>query len=192
VALREHNVILHGASITLRPLTEQDWDVLLAWHQDPDVLYFSEGNEVSAYTLDDIQGIYREASQRAFCFMIEFCGRSIGEGWLQAMNVDRILTRHPTQDCRRIDLMIGEKVYWGRGLGSDSIRTLTRFGFEVESADRIYGLVGDYNRRSIGAFQKVGYQIEAEVPEPPGFKAKSCYDLVMTRAQWLDSHDECV
>jgi hypothetical protein len=34
---------------------------------------------------------------------------------------------------RRIDLMIGEKRLWGRGLGTDTIRTLTRFGLEEEA-----------------------------------------------------------
>jgi RimJ/RimL family protein N-acetyltransferase len=185
--LSEHSVFLRGTLVALRPLTEQDWDVLLRWNSDPEVLYFSEENDVSAYDLADVQGIYRDTSQSAFCFIIEFGGRSVGEGWLQKMNVDRLLAKYPTQDCRRIDLMIGEKHLWGRGLGTDTIRTLTRFGFESEKVDMIFGLVGDYNERSVRAFQKAGYEIEARAPLPPGQKASFTYDLVITRAKWTEN-----
>ena len=72
----------------------------------------------------------------------------------------------------------------GRGLGTDTIRTLTKFGFEKEGADLTFGLVGDHNLRSIGAFKRAGYQVDAEVEEPPGDKARFSYDLVIRRESW--------
>ena len=69
--LREHKIVLQGEQVVLRPLTEDDWGLLLSWNSDPEVLYFTEGDEVSSYTLDQIQGIYRGVSQTAFCFVIE-------------------------------------------------------------------------------------------------------------------------
>ena len=182
--LREHSITLHGERVTLRPLTEQDWPTLLAWNNDPDVLYFADDNDVTAYDLASVQGIYRAVSQHAFCFLIEVDGQPIGEGWLQEMNMERILAKYPTQNCRRIDLMIGTKQLWGQGLGTDTIRTLTRFGFQQEDADLIFGLVSDYNKRSRRAFARVGYVVDATVPEPPGGKTKITDDLVITRSQW--------
>jgi RimJ/RimL family protein N-acetyltransferase len=61
---------------------------------------------------------------------------------------------------------------------------LSKFGFEQEEADMIFGLVGDHNPRSIGAFKKAGYQVEAQLREPPGGKSKFSYDLVLRREQW--------
>jgi len=182
--LREHSIILHGERVTLRPMTENDWAILLAWNSDPEVLYFSEGDDVAAYDLERVQFIYRSVSQSAFYFIVEFGGQPIGEGALQQMNMERILAQYPTQDCRRIDPMIGEKQFWGQGLGTDIIRTLTRFGFERENADLIFAPVSDYNERSWRAFQRVGYEIVGEVPEPPGMKAKISYDLMISRAKW--------
>ena len=182
--LCEHHITLQGERVTLRPMTEDDWDFLLAWNNDPEVLYFSDGDDVAAYDLAMVQTIYRSVSQNAICFIIEFAGQPVGEGWLQRMNVDYILAKYPTADCRRIDLVIGEKQFWGQGLGTDTICTLTRFGFESEKADLIFGLVSDYNVRSRRAFQRVGYEIDAEIVEPPGMKAKVSYDLVIARARW--------
>jgi aminoglycoside 6'-N-acetyltransferase len=179
--LNEHNITLHGEQVVLRPMTENDWDILARWNSDPEILYFSEGADVESYDLEEVQGIYRWVSQNAFCFIIEFNGQPIGECWLQRMNIERLLEKYPGKDCRRIDLMIGEKRLWGQGLGTDTIRTLTRFGLEEEGADMIFGLVGDYNLRSVGAFKRAGYEVDAEVEEPPGEKAKFSYDLVIRR-----------
>ncbi len=181
--LNEHNITLYGKHVVLRPMTENDWDVLARWNSDPEVLYFSEGGDVESWDLEDVQGIYREVSQNAFCFIIEFNAQPIGECWLQRMNIERLLEKYSGKDCRRIDLMIGEKRLWGQGLGTDTIRTLTRFGLEQDGADMIFGLVGDYNLRSVGAFKRAGYEVDAEVEEPPGDKAKFSYDLVMRRSQ---------
>lgn len=191
--LREHSIVLQcdelvGGQLTLRPMTEGDWDLLLAWNRDPDVLYYSDDNDVSAYDLETVQAIYRSVSQNAICFIAEYAGQAIGEGWLQRMNLPRILEQYPTLDCRRIDLMIGEKSLWGKGLGTAMIRTLTRFGFEVEGADLIFGLVSDYNVRSRRAFERVGYGVVNEVVEPPGGKTKISYDLALARAKWVQEN----
>ena len=187
--LVEHNVTLRGERVVLRPMTENDWDILLAWNQDPEVLHFSEGGDVSSYSLDDIQEIYRGTSQAAFCFIIEIKGEPIGECWLQRMNIERILKQYPDEDCRRIDLMIGGKDLWGQGYGTDTIQTLTRFGFERERADRILGWeIADYNIRSLRAFQKAGYSTCAKIEHPPGGKARYGQDVVMTREQYMQMH----
>jgi RimJ/RimL family protein N-acetyltransferase len=179
--LNEHNITLHGEQVVLRPMTENDWDILARWNSDPEILYFTEGADVESYDLEEVQGIYRWVSQNAFCFIIEFNDQPIGECWLQRMNIERLLEKYPGKDCRRIDLMIGEKRLWGRGLGTDTIRTLTRFGLEEEGADMIFGLVGDYNLRSVGAFKRTGYEVNAKVEEPSGEKATFSYDLVIRR-----------
>jgi aminoglycoside 6'-N-acetyltransferase len=181
--LKTHSITLRGERLMLRPLTEQDWDTLLRWNSDPEVLYYAEGDDVSSYPLEDVQAIYRGVSQDAFCFMAELDGRPFGEGWLQRMNLDRILQKYPGLDCRRIDLMIGEKSLWGKGLGTEMIRLLTDFAFARERADAVFGCdIADYNPRSLRAFLKVGYQIDAVITRPPGGKARCGYDVVVQRS----------
>jgi RimJ/RimL family protein N-acetyltransferase len=65
----DHSITLRSKRVVLRPMTESDWDILLKWNSDPEVLYYSEGDDVQAYRLEDIQGIYRGVSQTAFCFI---------------------------------------------------------------------------------------------------------------------------
>ncbi|HUW58606.1 MAG TPA: GNAT family N-acetyltransferase [Planctomycetota bacterium] len=180
--LRSHNVTLSAGRLTLRPMTEDDWDILMKWNTDPDVLYYAEGDDVTSRTLEETQAIYRGVSQRAFVFIAELDGVPIGECWLQRMNLERVRARHPGMDLRRVDLTIGEKRLWGQGWGTRMIGLLTRFGFEREGADAIFGCdVADYNLRSRRAFEKNGYVIDAEAPQPPGRKSKVNRDMILTR-----------
>ena len=107
--LRAHDIVLHGNLVTLRPLTEEDWDVLLRWNSDPDVLYFADGEDVSSYDLPTVQSIYRTVSQNAFCFIIELGGLPIGEGWLQQINVERLI-----KEKRRNRVLQELESRWGR------------------------------------------------------------------------------
>jgi RimJ/RimL family protein N-acetyltransferase len=163
-------------------MTEEDWDLLLVWNRDPEVLYFAEGDDVESYTLLEIQDIYRGVCENAFCFIMTVAEHPIGECWLQRMNLERILKRYPASDCRRIDLMIGEKVAWGHGYGTEAIRLLTDFAFIQEKADRVFGCgIADYNPASLRAFQKNGYRTVTQIAQPPSHKAKTCTDVMISR-----------
>lgn len=184
--LWEHPVSLVDGDLRLRPLTEDDWDILLRWNSDPDVLYYCEGDDVQSYTLAEVQGIYRSVSQTAFCFVMEWQDAPVGECWLQRMNLERVLVAFPDQDLRRIDLTIGEKAYWGRGLGTRVIALLTRLGFH-QGADAIFGCdIADYNPRSRRAFEKNGFELWRTNEEAPGRKAHHTYDLILTRRRWAE------
>lgn len=179
-----------GRNIRLRSMTEDDWDILAKWNSDPEVLYYSEGANVTAHTLEQVQEIYRSVCKNAFCFIIEVDGNPVGECWLQKMNLERILQKYPDLDCRRIDLMIGEKQYWGKGIGTVVINLLTEFGFVREDADIIFGITSDYNVRCIRAFQKAGYEIVAKIKEVPGRKANFDYDLALTKEEFFGEREK--
>lgn len=188
--LRPHGVRLMDCPLNLRPMTEDDWPTLLPWHSDPEVLYFAEGDHVTARSPDDMQHIYRSVSQAAFVFVAELNGRPIGDCWLQKMNLPRVLNRHPAgQDLRRIDLMIGEKGRWGQGWGTRIIALLVRFGFDMCNADAIFGCdVTDYNPRSRRAFEKNGFLVDQTILQEPGRKAREVYDMVLTRSRCEQLH----
>jgi len=164
--LRAHDVHLQGEKVSLRPMAEDDWERVLAWNADPEVLIWSEGTE-DVRPEEDTKDIYRSVSRFAFVFIIEHDGQAIGECWLQQMNLPEMIERFPGKDLRRIDLMIGRKDLWGKGLGTDAIETLVRFGFEKEEADGIFGWVRPENRRCQRAFEKAGFR-ETAVGEVRG------------------------
>lgn len=179
--LRAHDVTLRTGPVVLRPLTEDDWDLVVGWWNDPDIASYADA-EPSKYTVRQVQEIVRGISNNAYCFVIEFERRPVGECWLQAMNLERILRRNPGVDCRRIDLEI-EKAYWGLGIGTATIRLLVEFGFETERADAIFAMeIADYNQGSRRAFEKAGFELYDTVEQPAGARARVGHDLVI----WAD------
>lgn len=181
--LRIHGVTLRSGQVALRPLTEDDWELVVGWWNDPEIASYSDSNE-GPYSLAQVQEIVRAISRCAYCFVIEFEGRPVGECWLQAMNLDRILRRNPGLDCRRIDIEI-EKAYWGRGIGTAAIRMLVEFGFETDDADAIFAMdVADANPRSRRAFEKAGFELYDAVSQPADARANASYDLV----NWAKRH----
>ena len=53
--------------------------------------------------------------------------------------------------------MIGDKAYWSRGLGTDAMLTLLRFGFDEMNLHRIDLVVDADNERAIACYRKCGF-----------------------------------
>lgn len=182
--LRAHDITLTGGRVVLRPITERHWPLIEAINNDPDVGYFSEDDEWTPYALAQLQRIYRSISQHAIMFVIEHEEALIGECWLQRMNVGRILDEFPGQDVRRIDIAIGAKHLWGKGLGSEAIRLLVRLAFEREGVDLLVCFCSGHNPRGKRAFEKAGLAVLRTVPRPGSPKADFGYDLILTRKRY--------
>ena len=184
MVLKEHRYRLTGEQVVLRPLTENDWQIIAVWETDLEVIYWADSDATKeTRTLEEVQYIFRLVSQNAYCFVVEVEDKPIGSCWLQNMNIQEILKDYPGLDCRRIDLALG-KGSWGQGFGTDVIRTLTRFAFQHEKADIVFGGVGDYNIRSQRTFSKAGYQLVLKLADPPESKAKYTYWHALNRDDW--------
>jgi RimJ/RimL family protein N-acetyltransferase len=182
--LREHTITLTGERVVLRPMTERDWPLVLAINNDAEIAYFTEGGEWQPYSLERLQQIYRAISERALMFVMEHEGRAIGECWLQRMNVQRILDEFRGQDVRRIDIAIGVKELWGKGLGSEAIWLLVQLAFEREGADLLVCFAGGHNPRSRRAFERAGFSVLRTVPDADDRKSGFSYDLILTRERY--------
>jgi len=188
VRLPTHQVFLRDGHVRLRPFTEEDWESIYHWFADPEVLYYSEGAENPQYTRDEIQDIYRgTANQGALLFIIETTdGKAIGETWLQPMNLDRGF-REPRDCAWRIDIMIGEKTYWGKGYGRHAVGLLLRHAFEVLDADRVAAMcVSEFNIRSLRMFGACGMRVVRRVSGqvPREGRRYAEIDLEITRSGW--------
>ena len=180
--VRSHEITLSDGGVVLRPLTESDWGFLEEINNDPEVLYYAEGDEVASRSVDEVQAIYRHVSQSAYCFVVESEGAPVGDCWLQELNLDRLRSRFPDLDCRRIDIQLMRRS-WGRGIGTASLRLLLAFAFEAERADAVFGCdVADYNGRSRHLFERQGFEIIGANAQGGGSKALTTYDFVRFRS----------
>ena len=178
-----HDVRLTDGDLVLRPMREDDLPQALVWDNDPDVRHFMQAENQPLFTLEDLAGMYHYVAQAAYVFVIEVAGRDIGTCWLQNMNLERLKRRFPGLALKRIDLSIGVKALWGRGIGTRVIRLLTRFGLDELGADAIFAAgIYDFNARSLGAFRNVGFRPFDVVPtDSPGKGGAVDHFLVIER-----------
>ncbi len=59
-----------------------------------------------------------------------------------------------------VGIIIGEKVSWGAGIGSDAVHTLCKFAFQELRLHRLEARVLEHNERARRIFTKVGFKVE--------------------------------
>lgn len=192
--IKTHDITLIGGNeqykIILRPLSDEHLSYLYKWNSDPKVLYWTEGEDVECYPQDVVHQIYGGISQNNFCFVVEVNDKIIGECWLQKMNLPEVKKMYAADiDVRRIDMSIGEKSYWGKGIGTLFIGMLVKYAFECEHADVLHCFCEDYNIRSKRVWEKNGFQLilTEEIPQP--HKGKLQYHYRLTKDEFFGSQN---
>jgi len=185
--LPAHDVHLKGERVHLRPFAEADFEAVVRWWDDPEVMDYAEGKEDPHYSREEIEGIYRGTVEKweALLFIIEVGGAAIGETWLQRMNMARG-HKQPPDNAWRVDIMIGEKASWGKGFGREAVGLLLRHAFENLGADRVAAMsVFEFNERSLRMFRACGMREVRRVPDlvERGGRKFAEVDLEITRAE---------
>lgn len=179
---------LDQGNLRLIPLCDEHLPYLYRWNSDTDVLYWTEADDViEPYSPETVRAIYGGVSKNAFCFLAQLDDKPIGECWLQRMNLPKVRSLYPeTCDVRRIDLCIGEKEYWGKGIGTEMLALLVRFAFEQEKVDVLRCFSEDYNLRSRRAFEKNGFSLVLSEPvSTPSQKRNVEYHWELTKEDFL-------
>ena len=74
-------------------------------------------------------------------------------------------TTFPENRCAELGITIGNAAYWGKGYGTDAVRTLCRFGFEEMNLHRIELVVFAHHAAARRVYEKVGFVQEAVARE---------------------------
>ena len=163
------------------PLCDDHLPLLYQWNRDPEVLYWCEADDITLRSEEETQGLFSWMSKNAnaICFLIEHNGTPVGECWLQPNNLPDLAAAHPQgADLRRIDMSIGEKAYWERGIGTQVLALLVDFAFNNQQADALYGYCEDYNLRSQAVLKKNGFALVKRQPsESPKAQEELCFCL---------------
>lgn len=190
--IKTHDVTLYGYTgdydIIMRPLCDAHLPFLYKWSADPEVLYWTEGGEdiEQSYGADTVHAIYGGVSQEALCFLIEVNGEAIGECWLQKMNLPDVKAMYPeTADVRRIDMAIGEKAFWGKGIGTAAIRMLVDYAFNGEYVEILHCFNEDYNPRAGRVWEKLGFSLILSEHLPQPQKGKLQHHFRLTRQECI-------
>jgi RimJ/RimL family protein N-acetyltransferase len=153
--------ILEGNLVRLRPKTLGDAPRDYAWRRDPELSSFDALLPTTA-TYDEFLREYQyelaNLGPRRKRFAIETRdGHHIGNCSLY--NIDE------RRRQAELGIMIGDRAYWGRGYGTDTVRTLVAYAFRELPVDRVYLYTLDWNLRAQHSFAKAGFKEVARVQD---------------------------
>jgi RimJ/RimL family protein N-acetyltransferase len=137
----------------LRPLAESDLPLRVQWYNDSAVrktLTVSEKFELEK-TRQWFKNI-QENDCRADFFVETPDGKPMGVTGL--LHIDRI---HATAECFCV---IGQKEFWGGGLGTEIHSVLIQWAFERLGVQKIWATIRTNNPAIYKIVQKLGFQIE--------------------------------
>lgn len=162
-----------GELVTLRPMEPSDAADQHRWFQDPEVTRFTG----LRYPLSQpaIEARLAGAEEPTFAnprFAVERrdTGQSVGYVALRGIT--------PESRSGELDLVIGERSAWGRGIGTDTTRTMCRYGFSRLGLHRVHLWVFAENAAAIRAYEKAGFVREG-VARDRWFKLGRWHDCLL-------------
>ncbi|HOQ99434.1 MAG TPA: GNAT family protein [Anaerolineae bacterium] len=148
--------MIYGQRIRLRAIERDDIPTFVRWFNDPEVRQYLLMYEPMSRAKEERWFEARLEARDDYLFAIE---AQDGERWVHIGNtgLHRVdwRNRHAT-----LGIALGEKAYWGRGYGSDAVRTMLRFAFDELNLHRVELEVFDYNRRAQRCYEKAGFRLE--------------------------------
>ncbi|HEV2890130.1 MAG TPA: GNAT family protein [Frankiaceae bacterium] len=146
-----------GSLVRLRAPEPRDAEDFHRWFNDPDVT----GTLGVRYPLSmSVEREWVERSGVGSYTNCHFAIETLADGVLLG-SCGLFETALPENRCAVLGVTLGNKEYWGRGYGTDTVRTLCRFGFGEMNLHRIELLVFAHNAAARRVYAKVGFVEEA-------------------------------
>lgn len=143
-----------GPRVELRPVTEADMPHFRRWAVDPEAQYWwdLDPHDDAELRKEFLEG---DDYNPAFRYVVELRGRPVGYvQWYYP---------YPDPDYRwsaGIDIVLGEGDSRDRGVGTEVIRTLLQYLFEVRGLHRVTIDPETSNARAIRCYEKAGFRFD--------------------------------
>jgi len=142
---------INGNGLYLSPLNTEDFDLYCKWLNDPDLGPFID-------TASKIFSIEREkevlaklANENSYlAIVLNENDEMIGD--CSVMNIDTI------SRSAELGMIIGEKKNRNNGYGSEVLKILIQYCFEILNLNSLYGRIFDFNIPSRKLCEKIGFK----------------------------------
>lgn len=152
---------LEGEHVYMRALRRDDLaGPYLDWLNDPEVTRYMETG-VFPTRLEDLERFYQDAVPSKYGVLLAICDRST-DRHIGNISLNHIHWIHRTA---WMGIMIGEREFWNRGVGSEAVRLIVDYGFRRLNLHKINLGVTAEHAAAVHAYEKVGFVIEGRARE---------------------------
>lgn len=140
-----------GERVYLSPINIKDAEKYTEWINDLEIS-INLGNASEIYSLEKEKETLEKISKEGYNFAIVDLNKDelIGNCGLMDVNM-----KHRTAE---LGIFIGNKNYWNKGFGSESINLLLDYGFNILNLNNIFLRVHSFNKRAINCYEKCGFK----------------------------------
>jgi RimJ/RimL family protein N-acetyltransferase len=130
-----------------------------SWFNDPELArLLGRVRKIShAEHKEWFSGLHQREDCVYFAIEMESEGRYVGNIWFWGID-----TYHQKAELR---ILIGEGDYLEKGIGTEAIQLLCKYGFNNMNLHKIYAYVHATNPRARRAFEKAGFEVEGILKE---------------------------
>jgi RimJ/RimL family protein N-acetyltransferase len=159
--LADKTAFAEGALVILRPLERADLNErYLSWLNDPEVTRYTETGTFPS-TAEDLENYYRSVTGSKNDVMLAVVdkksGRHVGNVKLGPIHW---VHRHAT-----FGILIGEKDFWGKGVGLEATQLMVEYGFQRLNLHRIdLGVFAEHDA-AVKCYEKAGFKVEGRMRE---------------------------
>jgi [ribosomal protein S5]-alanine N-acetyltransferase len=150
-----------GSLVLLRPLERSDLNErYLGWLNDPEVTRYTETG-IFPSTAADLEKYYHDVSTSKSQVMLAIVDKKSG----QHIGNVKLGPIHWIHRNATFGILIGEKKFWGRGVGLEATRLMVEYGFTRLNLHRIgLGVFADHEA-AVRCYEKVGFKVEGRLRE---------------------------
>ncbi|HIP95838.1 MAG TPA: N-acetyltransferase [Anaerolineae bacterium] len=145
-----------GQKVRLRAIERDDLPTFVRWFNDPEVRHYLTAYMPMSLAEEEkwFEGQLQKQDGRIFAIEVIDGDQPVHIGNVGIHDVDW------KNRAAEVGIVIGEKDYWGKGYGTDALKTLLRFAFQEMNLHRVQLRVHDYNARALRCYEKCGFQHE--------------------------------
>lgn len=140
----------------LRKIEMNDWEQYHIWRNDTEVMV-TTNPALDVYSPKDTKGFVAEVlikPDSSKSYMIIDKASQVSIGITSLINID---FKNRNAECI-ID--IGEKTYWGKGLGTETLEILLNYAFQELNLHRVSLRVFSFNEKAVHVYGKLGFKEE--------------------------------
>jgi UDP-4-amino-4,6-dideoxy-N-acetyl-beta-L-altrosamine N-acetyltransferase len=160
--------------VELVPFTEEYLPLYHRWRNDPDIMQFDQPGYLYPVSYEEIEVWFDKVknSTNSYSFAIKVKDEKKIIGICALLGIDS-----KNRNCE-LSIVIGEKDYWGKGYGKETMNILMNLAFNEFNMHKIYLRVMSFNKRAIKLYESLGFLREGVLKESIYRKGKY-YDVLI-------------
>ena len=148
-----------GSQVYLRAFRAEDLtERYLGWLNDPEATRYMESG-IFPSTMRDLESFYQRIAVSRSDVLMAVIDKGSGEH-IGNMKLGPIQWVHRSAI---FGIMIGEKKFWGRGVGREATRLMVEYGFDRLNLNRIDLGVFAEHEAGVRCYQKLGFKVEGRL-----------------------------